>query len=118
MSTDPTDDPTGWTPITWHTIPSRADLEFETIDLIENYGITNAEQIRDHIRRKRKLIVQQTSGQRNDDPSSKFVTEHAFVLNYLVQGGVLKPRGQQEYELNRGELARWRALDRTPGEPP
>src|SRR3954452_18503474 len=76
---DPTDDQADWAPVTFETIPSRADLEFETIDLIETGGITNADQIRDRIRRKRKLVVQQATGRGNEAPSSKFVNEHAFV---------------------------------------
>jgi hypothetical protein len=118
MNRDPTDDEADWAPITWETIPSRADMEFETIDLIENYGITDADDIRDRIRRKRRLVVQPASGGGNNDPSSKFVDEHVLVLNYLLHGGVLKHRGDKEYALDRGALARWRALDRTPGQAP
>ena len=48
-------------------------------------GETHVEQLRNNIRRRRKLIVRESTGQWSTDPSERFVNEHAWVLSLMNQ---------------------------------
>ena len=59
----------------------------------------DAKKMRSIIRQRRRLMVQETIGQWNDDPSNKFVNEHAWVLPKLVSEKLiaLTDKRRQEY---------------------
>ncbi len=50
---------------------------------------THVEQLRNNIRRRRKLIVRESTGQWSTDPSERFVNEHAWVLSLMNQYGMI-----------------------------
>ena len=56
--------------------------------------------MRDKIRQDRKLIIQRPKGHWNDNPSEKFVTEHAWVLEDLVVRKVIENLAEKEYGLS------------------
>jgi hypothetical protein len=85
-----------WRRISFEDIPSRAEFEQFTLDLLRR-GITNSDRMRDQIRRKLKLIVSKATGKWNRTPSDKFVNEHAWVLEDLVVRGFIEKTGEKEY---------------------
>lgn len=62
-------------------------------------GVTNSDQMRDEIRRERKLILQRVTGNWNQTPSGKFVNEHAWALEALVTNKVINKVAAKEYQL-------------------
>jgi hypothetical protein len=49
---------------------------------------------------QRKLILAPITGMWNENPSNKFVNEHAWVLEDLVVRGVIKKLAYKEYALS------------------
>jgi hypothetical protein len=88
-----------WREIQYADIPSRGEFESLTIAMM-GQGITNSDRIRDQIRRDRKLILQKPKGQWNDNPSEKFVNEHAWVLEDLMVRRVIERLSDKEYRLS------------------
>ena len=86
----------GWRAIQFDDIPKREEFEQLTLDLLAQ-GITNSDRIRDIIRRQRKLILSPTTGHWNDNPSDKFVNEHAWALKNLVEKAEVKLVASKEY---------------------
>jgi hypothetical protein len=77
--------------------PTRDELERLTLDLLKR-GINNSDQMRDAIRRERKLILSNTiTPDWNSTPSNKFVNEHAHVLSLLVKRQVIVPIETKTY---------------------
>ena len=88
-----------WQPITFTDILTREEFEHMTLQMLYA-GITNSDRMRDAITRRRKLILQRSTGQWNDTPSDKFVNEHAWVLSDLVQRRIVdEPVAEKEYRL-------------------
>lgn len=88
----------GWRVIQFSDIPNQAEFERITLDLLHQ-GVTNSDRIRDHIRRQRKLILSNVTGNWNDNASDKFVNEHAWTLKHLVEQGVIELVSDKEYQL-------------------
>ena len=57
-----------WRPIRFDDIPSRAEFERLTFNLLQQ-GITNSDRMRDGVRRCRHLILQKSTGNWNATPS-------------------------------------------------
>jgi hypothetical protein len=93
-----------WREIQYADIPSRSDFENLTIAMMRE-GMTNSGRMRDKIRRDRKLILQKPKGQWNDNPSEKFVNEHAWVLEDLMVRRVVEKLSDKEYRLSGGDQA-------------
>ena len=91
-------DVAGWRAINWEDIPSREDLAKATLALLES-GMTNSDRMRDRIRRDNKLILSRSTGKWNNNPTDKFVNEHAWVLEDLVVRGLIENVGTKEYRL-------------------
>jgi hypothetical protein len=87
-----------WRPITYSDIPSRREFEELTIETLRR-GVTNSDRMRDKIRQDRRLIRQKPKGHWNDNPSEKFVNEHAWILEELVVSGVIERVTEKEYRL-------------------
>ncbi len=88
-----------WREIQYSDIPSRSELENLTIAMMRR-GITNSDRMRDQIRRDRKLILQKPKGLWNNNPSEKFVNEHAWVLEDLMVRRVVEKLSDKEYRLS------------------
>ena len=88
----------GWREIEFRDIPSRSEFEELTLELMRQ-GITNSDRIRDKIRQDRKLILQKAKGYWNDNPSEKFINEHAWVLEDLIVRRVIEKISDKEYRL-------------------
>jgi len=127
--------PTGdWREITWDDVPTtperpdrgrpiqefRAEIEAEMLDLFES-DVPNSEDQRVSMLRRRKWIGSGHRGRPNSSPAGKFQNEHAFILNYLVQGTVLVVVSKQQrdtrgrhgsmtYRVDPEMLAFWRSL--------
>ncbi len=56
--------------------------------------------MRDKNRQDRKLILQKPKGNWNENPSEKFVSEHAWVLKVLVERGVIETLSEKEYRFS------------------
>jgi len=93
-----------WREIQYADIPSRSEFESLTIAMMRQ-GITNSDQMRDQIRRDRKLILQRPKGQWNDNPREKFVNKHAWVLEDLMVRRVVEKLSDKEYWLSSGDQA-------------
>jgi hypothetical protein len=57
--------------------------------------------MRDEIRRPRKLIVKKATGKWNTTPSNKFVNEHAWALENLMERKIIEKTAKKEYRLAR-----------------
>jgi hypothetical protein len=90
-----------WRAIQYSDIPSRSEFERLTIAMMRQ-GITNSDRMRDKIRQDRKLIIQKPKGHWNENPSEKFVNEHAWVLEDLVVRHVIEKLSDKEYRLSIG----------------
>lgn len=88
-----------WRPIEFEDVPSRAEFEKLTLDLLRQ-GFTNSDQMRQKISSSRKLIRKTATGRWNGTPSDKFVNEHAWVLEDLVVRKVIEKITDKEYRLN------------------
>jgi len=55
--------------------------------------------MRDGIRTQRKLILKKSTGDWNDNPSDKFVNEHAWALEGLVVRRIIEKTADKEYRL-------------------
>jgi hypothetical protein len=87
-----------WREIQYSDIPSRSEFERLTIAMMRQ-GLTNSDWMRDKIRQDRKLIIQKPKGNWNENPSEKFVNEHAWVLKDLVERHVIETLSEKEYRL-------------------
>ena len=87
-----------WRHIEFADIPSRAEFERLTLDLIRR-GITNSDGMRNWIRTERHLILKKSTGNWNATPSDKFVNEHAWTLEDLVVRKVIERTSEKEYRL-------------------
>jgi hypothetical protein len=88
-----------WRKIEFSDIPSRAEFEAQTLEMLRR-GIGNSDRMRNEIRMQRKLILAPITGMWNENPSNKFVNEHAWVLEDLVVRGVIKKLADKEYALS------------------
>jgi len=87
-----------WRHIEFADIPSRAEFEQLTLDLLRR-GITNSDRMRDEIRIGRRLILKKSTGTWNATPSDKFVNEHAWTLEDLVVRKIIEKISEKEYRL-------------------
>src|SRR4051812_29577436 len=87
-----------WRPIEFTDIPSRAQFEQLTLELLRR-GVVNSDRMRDEIRMDRELILKKSTGAWNATPSDKFVNEHAWVLEDLVVRHVIERTSKKEYRL-------------------
>ena len=87
-----------WRHIKFEDIPSREEFEQLTFSMMTQ-GITNSDEMRNKIRRDRKLILKRATGNWNATPSDKFVNEHAWVLESLVVNGTIEKITEKEYRL-------------------
>jgi hypothetical protein len=88
----------GWRQIEFADIPSRAEFEQLTLELLRR-GITNSDQMRNEIRVGRQLILKKSTGTWNATPSDKFVNEHAWTLEDLVVRKIIEKTTEKEYRL-------------------
>jgi hypothetical protein len=124
----------GWREMTWEDVPPpgpqhkqwrerwRVEVELHIADCAKR-GILNSGDMRDEWRKSRKLKGPGVAkGGWNASPYNKFVNEHAFIQNYLVQGGVLGPLyrhprsergrgGSTDYQLYPEAWERWLTSD-------
>jgi len=124
-----------WREITWDDVPTtsehpdrgrptlefREEIELEILSLFES-GILNSENQRVKMFQSRKWKRGGKLSRPNSSPESKFQNEHAFILNYLVQGTVLEiaskhrrnialgRHGSTTYRVVPEKLAFWRSL--------
>ena len=83
--------PSGTRWITWEIGTAelqRSAMALETFDDLVA-GETHVERLRNNIRRRRKLLVRQSTGKWSSDPSERFVNEHAWVLSLMNQYGMI-----------------------------
>ena len=87
-----------WREIQYSDIPSRSEFEGLTLAMMRQ-GMTNSDRVRDKICQERKLILQKPKGHWNENPSEKFVNEHAWVLEDLVVRHRIEKISEKEYRL-------------------
>lgn len=83
--------PSGVRWITWEIGTAelqRSAMAIETFDDLVA-GETHVERLRNNIRRRRKLLVRQSTGKWSSDPSERFVNEHAWVLSLMNGYGMI-----------------------------
>jgi hypothetical protein len=66
----------------------RSAMAIETLDDLAA-GENHVERLRNNIRRRRKLLVRQSTGKWSSDPSERFVNEYAWVLSLMNQYGMI-----------------------------
>jgi hypothetical protein len=94
-----------WRHIEFEDIPTREEFEQLTLSLMTQ-GIKNSGEMRDKIRRDRKLILKRATGNWNATPSDKFVNEHAWVLEDLVVKGTIEKITEKEYRFAESQESR------------
>jgi hypothetical protein len=87
-----------WRPIEFGDIPSLEEFVQLTLNLLRQ-GITNSDEMRDEIRRPRKLIVKKATSNWNATPSDKFVNDHAWALKDLVERKIIEKTAGKEYRM-------------------
>jgi hypothetical protein len=86
-----------WKSVDFHDIPDRSRLEVLTMEALKK-GITNSDAIREFIRRKYRIKMDERSGGVTwASPTGKFINEHAHVLRDLVMRGIIQPVARKEY---------------------
>jgi len=94
-------DTDGWRDIEFDDVPSRKELAEHILDQLQK-GQRTSRQMRDAWRRPRKLKFTQTTGNWNDNPTDKFVNEHAWVLVDLQERDLISnlggPTNEELYE--------------------